>query len=486
MRLTWLLLLGSPLLAALAAALARPYRLWAGWAGALLSALALAAAVRQAGLVLGGAVPVWGPREMMRIDALSALLALCVAFVWALAAWLGPGLGRGGHYTPAQARRFRIFSSLFAFTMLVAVTANNVAVMWVAIEATTIASALIIPLSVSKASVEASWKYILIGSVGIALAFVGTVLGYFDYVHLAGESESALNWTSLIAAAPAMHARVMELAFVFVVVGYGTKAGLAPMHTWLPDAHAEAPAPLSAMMSGVLLAVALYAVVRWKSVVDAAVGPGLPDRLLLVLGLASLAVAALSLVGQRQYKRLLAYSSIEHTGLMCLGLGLGPLGAFAALLHLVNHAVAKAMIFLLSGRILDRYGTTELGEVRGLLRAMPVTGGLFAAGMLALAGLPPFGIFISKFALVRAGFATGHPWLMAAVLALLLVAVVAMLAQCNRMLYGAPPDALRRGEAGRWSLVPLVFCALLLVAFGSGGLGRLQTLLDLAVEVVSR
>src|SRR6266849_1039150 len=428
MRLTYLLLVGAPLVAALVAALVRPYLRGVGVAGALLSTLSLAAALRLAGQVLAGATPTWGPSDMMRVDALSVLLAVCVSFVAALAAWLGPGLGRDEHYTPAQARRFRIFSSLFAFTMLIAVTANTVAIMWVAVEAPTIASALLIPLHVSKASVEASWKYILIGSVGIALAFVGTVLGYFDYVHLAGERESALNWTSLIAAAPSMHPRVMALSFVFIVIGYGTKAGLAPMHTWLPDAHGEAPAPLSAMMSGVLLAVALYAIIRWKVVVDLTVGPELPDRLLLVLGLASLAVAALSLVGQRQYKRL-----------MCVGLGLGPLGVFAALLHLVNHAVAKGMMFLLSGRILDRYRTTEMGEISGLLRTMPVTGGLFAAGMLALAGLPPFGIFFSKFLLVRAGFATGHAWLMAIVLALLLAAVVAMLTQINGMLYGARP-----------------------------------------------
>jgi hydrogenase-4 component F len=482
-RVAYLALLAPPLVAALVAAIIRPYRAWVGAAGALLSLLSLAAALRLAARVLGGAAPVWGPSEMMRMDALSALLALCVAFVAALAAWLGPGLGRDDHYGPAQARRFRIFSSLFAFTMLAAVTANNVAVMWVAIEATTITSALIIPLTVSKASVEASWKYILIGSVGIALAFVGTVLGYFDYVHLAGESESALNWTSLMAAGPAMHPRVMELAFVFIVIGYGTKAGLAPMHTWLPDAHAEAPAPLSAMMSGVLLAVALYAIMRWKAVMGAA-GSTLPDRLLLVLGLASLGIAALSLVGQRHYKRLLAYSSIEHTGLMCLGLGLGPLGVFAALLHLVNHAVAKAMMFFLSGRILDRYRTTELGGVTGLLRAMPVTGGLFAAGMLALIGLPPFGIFFSKFALIRAGFATGHAWLMAAVLGLLLVAVVAMLAPINCMLYGAPPPGVVLGERSRWGLVPLGLCAVLMVALGPGGFAFLQALLDRAVEAV--
>src|SRR3984893_12602750 len=345
MRLTYLALVGAPLAAALVAALVRPYLRGVGAAGALLSTLSVAAALRLAGQVLAAATPTWGPSEMMRVDALSALLAVCVAFVAALAAWLGPGLGRDEHYTLAQARRVRIFSSFFAFTMLIAVTANNVAIMWVAVEPTILASALLIPLHVSKASVEASWKYILIGSVGIALAFVGTVLGYFDYVHLAGERESALNWTSLMAAAPSMHPRVVALAFVFIVIGYGTKAGLAPMHTWLPDAHAEAPAALSAMMSGVLLAVALYAIIRWKVVVDAAVGTAFTTHLLIGMGLLSLIVAAFSLVIQRNYKRMLAYSSVEHTGLMCVGLALGPLGTFASMLHLINHTAAKSMMF---------------------------------------------------------------------------------------------------------------------------------------------
>ena len=392
-------------------------------------------------------MPTWGPGELLRIDALSALLALCVAVVAALAALLGPGLAGDEPYDARQTRRFQIFSNLFAFTMLAAVTTNNVAVMWVAIEATTITSAVLIPLRVSKASVEASWKYILIGSVGIALAFVGTVLGYFDFASRGAEHASALlNWTALMAAAPAMHPQVAQLAFVFLAIGYGTKAGLAPMHTWLPDAHSEAPPPLSAMMSGVLLAVALYALLRWKAVVSAAVGPDFPNGLLIGLGAFSLAVAAFSLVIQRQYKRLLAYSSIEHTGLVCLALGLGPLGVFAGMLHLVNHSIAKSMMFFLSGRILDRYRTAELGPVSGLLTAMPVTGAFFAAGMLALVGLPPFGLFLSKFAVLRAGFASGHGWLMAVVLALLAVAFVALVVQLNRMLYGAPPPDVAVGE----------------------------------------
>lgn len=475
--------LGAPLLAALLAWAVRPYRRWVGAAGALLALLPLAAALALAWRVAGGDTPTWGPSDLIRVDALSALLACCVAFVSALAAWLAPGLGGDGHDDPGRARRFAILAPLFAFTMLAAVTTNNVAVMWVAIEATTITSAVLVPLTVTKASVEASWKYVLIGSVGIALAFVGTVLGYFDVVTLAGEHEGALNWTALMGVAPAVHPGVLELAFVFIVVGYGTKAGLAPMHTWLPDAHAEAPAQLSAMMSGVLLAVALYAIVRWKAVVTAAVGPGLPDRLLIASGVASLAVAALSLVVQRHYKRLLAYSSIEHTGLMCVGLALGPPGAFAAMLHLVNHAVAKAMMFFLSGRILSRYGTAEVGRVSGLLRTMPVTGALFATGMVALVGFPPFGLFLSKFSLLRAGFAAGRTGVMALVLLLLAVAAVALMVHLNRMLYGRVPEGPAGAEAARWQLVPLALCAALLLVLGLAVPGPLRTLLEQIAEI---
>lgn len=480
-------LLGPSLLSALLALVVRPYRLWVGGVNAVLSLGAVAAALALARRVVAGQVPTWGPSELLRADALSALLALCVAFVAALAALLGPGLGGDEGLDHDRVRRFRIFANLFAFTMLAAVTTNNVAIMWVAVEATTITSAVLIPLHVTKASVEASWKYILIGSVGIALAFVGTVLGYFDFVNVAGETRSSLlNWTVLMAAAPGMHAPVIQLAFVFILIGYGTKAGLAPMHTWLPDAHSEAPAPLSAMMSGVLLAVALYATLRWKAVVNAAVGSGFADGLLIVLGVFSIAVAALSLVIQRHYKRLLAYSSIEHTGLVCLGLGLGPLGTFAAMLHLLNHSVAKSMMFFLSGRILDRYRTTEMSRVSGLLATMPVTGGLFAAGMIALIGLPPFGLFLSKFALIRAGFAVGRPWLMAVVLGLLVVAFVSLVSHLNRMLYGVAPAEVAVGESGRWALVPLVLCAIVLVVLGLTLPGPLEALLGRVVEVATR
>ena len=480
------MLLGPPLLGALLAAAVRPYRRFVGWTSAVLSLSSIGAAVSFWRHVLAGDVLTSGPGEFLRADALSTLLALCVSIVGSLAAWLGPGMGADDGYDGAQARRFRIFGNLFTFTMLFAVTSNNVGFMWIAIEATTITSAMLIPLHVTKASVEASWKYILIGSVGIALAFGGTVLGYFDFVSLVGRQETALNWTVLRASAPRLHPEVIQLAFVFILIGYGTKAGLSPMHTWLPDAHSEAPAPLSAMMSGVLLAVALYAVIRWEAVVNAAVGPGFTDGLYIALGVLSIAIAAFSLVIQRNYKRMLAYSSIEHTGLICVGLALGPLGTFAAMLHLLNHAVAKSMIFFLAGRVLHRYGTTEISRVSGLLKVMPWTGGLFATGILAVIGLPPFGLFISEFALFRAGFAAGRPWLMGLVLALLAVAFVSMIGHLNRMLYGAPPAGVPVGERDRWSLVPLGACVMVLVVLGVTLPTPLQALLRQIVEIVEQ
>ncbi|MBI2198491.1 MAG: hydrogenase 4 subunit F [Candidatus Rokubacteria bacterium] len=483
---TFAMLLAPPLLGALLAVAVKPYRQVVGWANALLSLLSIGAAVALWGHILAGDVLTSGPAEFLRADALSTLLALCVSVVGALAAWLGPGMGGDDGYDGAQARRFRIFGNLFTFTMLFAVTSNNVGFMWIAIEATTITSAMLIPLHVTKASVEASWKYILIGSVGIALAFGGTVLGYFDFVNLAGHREGALNWTVLMASASRLHPQVIQLAFVFILIGYGTKAGLAPMHTWLPDAHSEAPAPLSAMMSGVLLAVALYAVIRWEAVVNAAVGTRFTDGLFIALGVLSLVIAAFSLVVQQNYKRMLAYSSIEHTGLMCVGLALGPLGTFAAMLHLVNHTLAKSMMFFLAGRVLHRYRTTEIGRVSGLLTVMPWTGGLFAAGVLAVVGLPPFGLFISEFALFRAGFAAGRPWLMGLVLALLAVAFVSMIGHLNRMLYGAPAPGVTVGEGNGWPLVPLGLCVVALVGLGLTLPAPLQVLLERIVEIAGR
>jgi hydrogenase-4 component F len=278
----------------------------------------------------------------------------------------------------------------------------------------------------------------------------------------------------------------MRLAFVFILVGYGTKAGIAPMHTWKPDAYGESPAPLGALMSSALFAVAIYAILRWKVVVDATVAGGYTDHLLVALGMLSLLIGCFSLVLARNLKRMLAYSSIEHTGLICLGIALGPLGTFAALLHLINHTAAKSLVFFLVGHIEQKYGSPLIEQVRGLLKVMPWTGALFAAGLLALIGLPPFGLFITEFALFRAGFALNHPWLMGVALALLAVAFVAVVNHLNRMLYGPPSDGVAVGEVSGWRIAPLLLSGATLVVLGLTLPSPLATLLNQIVGIVSR
>ncbi|MGH7393536.1 MAG: proton-conducting transporter membrane subunit, partial [Candidatus Rokuibacteriota bacterium] len=355
---------------------------------------------------------------------------------------------------------------LFTFTMLLAVTTDDVGLLWVAVEGTTLASVFLVNFERSRASLEASYKYLLICSVGVAIAFVGTVLVYFADAQQFGHEPHALRWTTLVRLAPGLPPRVVELAFVFLVIGYGTKAGLAPMHTWLPEAHSEAPAPVSALMSGVLLSVGLYAVLRFKAVADLAAGPAFAERLLVVLGLVSLAVAAAFLWAPRNYKRMLAYSSIEHLGIACLGVGFGGAwGLGGAVLHVANHALAKSVLFLLSGRIRAAYGSAEIPAVSGLLASMPFTGRAFFMAMLALMGLPPFGLFVSEVMIFGAGFAQGW-WLAAATaLVLLVVAFAGLLRTAHRMAYGAasaPPP-----EPGGWiGEVPLVAALALLVLTG--------------------
>jgi hydrogenase-4 component F len=422
--------------------------------GTLAAAAAVAAAVTRDGSVtaLDG---------LLRADALSAWMAGLVGLVATLAAIEAP------RQVPlAEARRFYPLLHLFTFTMLLALTTDDVGLMWVAVEGTTLASVFLVNFERSRSSLEASYKYLLICSVGVALAFAGTILVYFADMQQFGDEPHALRWTTLLRLAPGLPASVIELAFVFLLVGYGTKAGLAPMHTWLPDAHSEAPAPVSALMSGVLLSVGLYAVLRFKAVADLAAGPDFASRLLVALGLASLGVAAAFLWAPRNFKRMLAYSSVEHVGVVCLGLGFGgPLGVAGAVLHIANHALAKSVLFLLSGRIRAAYGTAEIPAVSGLLAAMPLTGRGFLIAMLALVGLPPFGLFVSEVMIFAAGFQGGHVAASVLGLALLVVAFSGLLRATHRMLYGPAPAGAR--ETAHWpSALPLAAALLLLVVTG--------------------
>jgi hydrogenase-4 component F len=404
--------------------------------------------------------------DLFRVDALSALMVAIIACLGAIASLYAVGYVRAeidDSHLP-RARLFFALFHLFVFTMLVAVTTDNLGVMWIAIEGTTLATVFLVNLHQTRTSLEAAYKYLMLSSVGIALAFIGTALMYYAGAAKAGEI--AVNWSALRVAAGSLNPEVVRLAFVFIVVGYGTKAGLAPMHTWLPDAHSEAPAPISALMSGVLLNVGLYAMMRFKAVVDAAVGREFAAGLLIGAGLFSLLVAAVFLVRQRNYKRMLAYSSVEHIGIICLGLGFGGYwGVFGALLHIVNHALAKSLLFIVSGNILLKYRSAEIREVRGLLHAAPWTGGLFLAGMLALIGLPPFAPFISEFIIFRAGLES-HAWVAATGVVLLVIVFGGMLASMNRMLYGVAPTDLPPGDPLRLWLAPIAANFALLLALG--------------------
>jgi hydrogenase-4 component F len=271
----------------------------------------------------------------------------------------------------------------------------------------------------------------------------------------------------LIEIAARLDPGIVKLAFIFILIGYGTKAGLAPMHTWLPDAHSEAPAPISALMSGVLLNVGLYALIRFKTVTDIAAGPAFSSMWLTRFGLLSLGIAAAFLVSQRNFKRMLAYSSVEHSGIVALGLGFGGYwGMLGALLHMMNHALTKSLLFLASGSISLKYHTTEIRRVRGLLKAAPWTGFAFLCGILALIGLPPFGLFISEFIIFRAGFATNATAYAVTGIALLAVVFAGMLGSVNQMLYGGLSEQPKPGDPLRWPMMPMALNLILLVGFG--------------------
>jgi hydrogenase-4 component F len=361
-------------------------------------------------------------------------------------------------------QRYYTLFHLFVFSMLLIPLSNSLGVVWIAIEGTTLASLFLVSYYRTREALEAAWKYVIIGSVGIALALFGTILAYYAAVPILGLSFD-LNWSSLASAADRLDPDVMRLAFLFILVGYGTKAGLAPMHTWLPDAHSEAPSPVSALLSGVLLNGALYAVLRFYILTVPSVGSSEVSLLLLGVGLLSLVVATLFVLRQRDYKRLLAYSSVEHMGVIVVAVGFGgPLGMTAAMLQLVNHALAKSLMFFASGHVLLRYETKDIDHVSGVVRALPISGAFLLLGGLALVGAPPFGLFISEMTALAAGFAGGFGPAALLLLGCLVLIFMALMGHINRMAFGPVPNDVVRGEAPRIGWIPLgVEGALLLV-----------------------
>jgi len=338
--------------------------------------------------------------------------------------------------TPARLRLYHSMFQLFMFTMLLALLTNNMGILWVAMEAATLTTVLLVSLYRTPASLEAAWKYFILCGVGIAQALFGTILLYFAAEKLLGAGGGALLWTELDAVKGQLGPTVLSLAFVFLLVGYGTKVGLVPIHNWLPDAHAEGPTPVSAVLSGLLLNVALYAVVRCKVLVEGAVQTTIANKLMMGFGLVSVVVAALLLSRQKDIKRLFAYSSIEHMGIVTFAFGMGgPVANFAGLLHMTVHSLTKSAIFFTVGHAVQKVGTQAMDDIRGLVTISPLVGWGLALGTLAILGMPPFGVFASEFLILTTAM-RDQPWATPLLLAALGLAFAAVFAKVQPMVFG--------------------------------------------------
>ncbi len=376
---------------------------------------------------------------------------------------------------------------LFILTMLFTVLSNNIILMWAGIEATTLGSAFLVGIYGQRFSLEAAWKYVLICSVGVAFALYGTVLVYANAFHVLHQAGNAVLWTEIARNAGALDPMIMRLAFVFILIGFGTKAGLFPMHTWLPDAHSEAPSPVSAMLSGVLLNCALFVIIRYYIIISQPVGTAFPRTLLLIFGALSVAVAAFSIFAQRDLKRLFAYSSIENIGLIAIGLGFGgPLGVLAALLQVINHSVAKSLLFCTSGNVLIKYGTRDLGLIRGMSKLAPWSAFLLGSGVLAISGVPPFNIFISELLTVKAGLQAGYLWLMVVILLLLVIVFASLLRLFGEVIFSAPAGQTSAGNVGWPALLPIFLLFVLMLGLGLYIPAPLMQLLKGAAGIVNQ
>lgn len=410
----------------------------------------------------GGAYTV---NQYFSVDALGALVLLVIATVGFLVATYSVYYLReevkkkiiGFH----RVRQYFALFNLFIAVMYLAVISTSPIIMWIAIEATTLATAFLISFYNKPSAMEAAWKYLIINSVGLMLGFFGTLLFLLTMLGATGDSTLA-SWDAIAENVSRVNPFLIKVAFIFVLIGYGTKMGLAPMHTWLPDAHSKAPVPISGLLSGVLLNVAFLAILRYKFIVDKATGAEFSASLLIFFGIISIMISAFIIFIQKNYKRLLAYSSIEHMGIAALGFGFGGLGIFAALLHMVYHSLAKSLLFLASGNIFLKYSSTKIAKVKGVMNVLPVTGGIFMMGFLAITGVPPFGIFLTETYILSAGIAR-HPIVTVLALLSFILVFAGFLKHITAMMFGKTPEGISRGEAGKGTLVPLIILMTILI-----------------------
>jgi hydrogenase-4 component F len=427
----------------------------------------------------------WG--HYFRADGLTSLFLLGLAFVFLVTLLYSVNYLRhvpeGRFSSP---RWFYCLTFLFIFAMLAAYLAENLGLLWIMMEATTLASALLVGFYNTEGAVEAGWKYLVVCTVGIAFALFGTIALYLAAARSGVPAPSALDWTALMKAAPEMGrvSNLVKLAFLFVAVGYGTKVGFVPMHSWLPDAHAEAPSPISAMLSAALLNCAMYALLRYDAISVRALGPDFSHTMLLIFGALSLIGASLLMIVQRDLKRLLAYSSVEHMGIVATGIGIGvPLGLYGALLHTFNHSAAKSLLFFAAGNVRENFGTLKLERITGMARSMRWTSVFLIIGVLAIVGLPPFSLFVSEFAILSAAFSQEQHAVVTAVLLALVIGFGALIFQLQRMLSGAPTIP-EKPKTSRTEITAMALCAVIVVALGLHLPGMLIQIIHQAMAVL--
>jgi hydrogenase-4 component F len=423
--------------------------------------ITIASGVACFGLVLAlvphatGAAPVY--LSYLRADALSCVFLLATAFLYAAVAVYAAGYLKGR--TDRYARRFYLGFNVFAWAMLAAPLMSSLALLWIAVEVTTVVSALLVAIEDTDGAAEASWKYVLIASAGLGLALLATIFAYYAGAQVLG-AHSNLAIQPLISAGSRLPKTPVRLAFLLAVLGYGTKVGLVPVHTWLPDAHSEAPTPVSALLSGALLATSFYAILRFYQVAAATLGSGFPRGTLLVFGIASLLLASLYVFGQRDIKRLLAYSSVEHMGILAIGVSFGaPIALAGVLLHVLAHAAAKGNAFMGAGVFTVKYGTKQMSAMRDGLRLLPWSGPLFLLSVFALSALPPSGIFRSEFEIVAGGIGSGDYAAAAVLVILVTIAFFGLATSTTSVLLAPVPAAKAPAETAATEKIPVEIAA---------------------------
>jgi hydrogenase-4 component F len=467
---TLLFLLLVPLATGLLCLVA-PSRLW--WERLNLGAFAIVAALAiSIGLQVGSKGKMKALDGFLQADALSALVIGLTAFVALVCSIYAVGFFRrdlwDGRITERQLRRYYALTPIFVCAMLLVPLADNLGVMWVAIESTTLASVLLVTFYNQKTSFEAGWKYVMIGSVGISLALFGTVITYSSAVGVLGEhAHEGMSWSVLAEIADRFNPSAMRLAFVLIILGYGTKAGLAPMHTWKPDAYSEAPVPAAALLGAGFINCAIYAIMRFDVLTEKCLGHDFPSRLLVGFGVFSILLAAPFVLVQRNFRRLLAYSSIDHAGIMVAALGFGgKLGALGAVLHMVFHGVTKPLLFFSAGNVQQEFGSPYFRKVRGVIHILPWTGGLFLLGAFAVTGTPPFSLFQSEFTALSAALATDHGGAAALFILGVVTIFVGFLVHMANMNLGAPLEPATRAAECPWKLGAMTVVALVIAVFG--------------------